>query len=235
MDGKSLGLMGIAAVIGGVVGGITVRLSSDSPKTTAKAETPASKDDDEDDGLDHRVKQLEQSVAGLEKKRRASEAIAAYGRALAAGDPAPDGGVPSPTAVDDPVFDTAVRDVLDRVDQERRDEREQRRTERMNQMVDEWSKQLATKLSLSDQQKQKVAEIFRDHFAKMRAMRGGGDGGMRTPQEWRQSFQALQDEQNKKLGEVLDSGQMDKLEQMRKDGELPMFGGGFGRGRRRGN
>lgn len=218
----------IAAVVGGVAGGVAGRYSAPAPK--AKATTTAAAEPSDTSDLARKVEQLERTVATLERERRVTRA--ALARNAQAGDDmagAPDGGARS-GSIDDPVFETAVRDIMDQIDDERREERRARMEERRKQAADRWAGWLGGELGLNDAQKQKVADIVRDYFQQMQAMRNS-DAGPMSRSEWRDKSRELRAKSEEKLGQVLDPQQMDKYKNLEDDQKI---GFGFGGGRRRG-
>jgi hypothetical protein len=139
-----------------------------------------------------------------------------------------DGGA-APATIDDPVFDTAVRDIMSQVNEERREERRARWEERRKQTADRWAGWLSGELGLSDAQKQKVAAIVQDYFKRMQEQMWNPDAGAMTRSERRDSMRSLRADSEKKLGQVLDPQQMDKYDALDDDQKI---GFGFGGGRR---
>lgn len=178
-----------------------------------------------DRSLSDRVTALEHEVARMKRNGNAIAALKAYGSAIAARRPPPDGGTARSTPVDDPVFQAAVEDVIDRTRQERR----QQRMQRFAQRVDD---RLTGELKLDAEQQQKVAQAIQDYMQKMRDMweNRDADGGLdRTSR--RQQMQKLRKNARDKIAGTLRSDQLDKFNSM--DRALP-FGGRGGRGRQRG-
>ena len=131
------------------------------------------------------------------------------------------------SAVDDPVFEAAVRDVLDQIETERTLERKERRTERMRAAADRVFERLAPELSLNEGQKQKVLAILREHFESMVEDRPADGGFAGSGRERMRERRAKLDQ---KLGEVLSEPQLKRMRELQESGELPGFGG-RGRGR----
>lgn len=211
----------VAALLGGVAGGALVRVTARAPApATSAAREPGAADTSD---LEKRIAALEQNASRAERTRRIERAAS---QAAPAGDdsaaPAPAAGRPS---VDDPVFETAVRDIIDQIDEERREERDARRSERRKRMAEAWTHELGSELSLSDAQKQKVAEVVQQYFEDLRAMRQS-DAGPSSRDEWRERARAEREKAEKKLAQVLDPGQMEKYKGLDESKKLGAGGGG---------
>jgi hypothetical protein len=218
----------IAVLAGGVAGGVAGRMSAPAPAPrTAKS---AAAEPEDSQALGAKVAKLERDVAALERERRITRA--ALARALPSdSDPAAgaDGGAP-PRSIDDPVFELAVRDVMDQIDDERRQERQARWEERRKVAADRWSAWLGTELGLSDDQKRKVADVVKSYFEKMQAT-WQSDAGPVTRQERRSKMRELRTESDKQLAQILHPQQKAKYDGMDEDDKI---GFGFGGGRRHG-
>ncbi|APR76522.1 Hypothetical protein A7982_01869 [Minicystis rosea] len=155
----------------------------------------------EDDGdLSARIATLEAEVSRLQQQRRSAPPPRAAAEAPAAtGEPAR-----ARPLVDDPVFESGVRDVLDRIQQERAGEREDRRT----QAQQRWADRLTEQAGLSDQQKAKVLGIAQDLAEKMRGLRDP-DAGASSPEGFRAQRDAFRAESEQRLAEVLSPKQME--------------------------
>jgi hypothetical protein len=217
----------IALLAGGVAGGVAGRLSV--PTAKAKTATAASAEPTDTSELAAKVDKLERTVASLERERRVTRAALARSLGQDGAEPSADGGVAAPT-IDDPVFETAVRDIMEQIDEERQTERRARWEERRKQAADRWAGWLGGELGLNDDQKRKVAEVVQDYFKRMQEMRNS-DAGPMSRSERREQSQALRTESEKKLGQVLDPSQMEKYRGLDDDQKI---GFGFGGGRRRG-
>ncbi len=208
------------AVLGGVVGGLITQHSAASPAKAVQSADANSVEPGTDGTLTDRVAALESQVARLKREKNAIAALRAYGSAMAANRRPPDAGAAPSTAVDDPVFQTAVEDIIDRTRQERRQQRMQRFTQRVND-------RLTSELKLDPAQQQKIAQAIQDFMQKVRDMweNRDADGGLdRTAR--RQQMQKLRDDARKKISGSLRSDQLDKFQSM--DRVLP-FGGRGGR------
>lgn len=216
----------VAALIGGGAGGAVARLTAKAPTPAASASREPGAAPDTSD-LEKRITTLEQNAAKSERSRRVERAAAA---AAPSGDD-PGGAAPAPGKphIDDPVFDTAVRDIIDQVSEERREEREARQTDRRKRMAEAWTQEIAGELGLSDAQKQKVADIVREYFDSLRALRDSDAGPPASRAQWRERARAEREKAEKKLGQTLDAGQMEKYKGLDDDKKLGMGGGGRGR------
>src|SRR5687767_1158526 len=114
----------VAAVLGGAVGGLVVsQLAPRRAEPSVVAEAPV-KSATTDAPLETRVLALEEKVARLSRRPPGVALPAPTG---AAANDAGTGG-PGPV-IDDPVFEVAVRDIVDRVEEERSSARDVRRDE----------------------------------------------------------------------------------------------------------
>ncbi len=228
--------LALASLIGGAVGGGAVGLMmkqpSGSPKTTASAEPSApsgeeGSTEEPSDDPNARVRALEREVAKLKRKSAAAQALAQYAKGISAEE---DGGGAATPFIhpEDPVFELSVRSVLDKVDQERRDERQQRRTARAQERVKRQTELLTERLKLTPDQVAEVGKILMDRVERFRALRNL-DGGARpvTRREWREQARIVQKKTDEQLAEVLDETQMKGYQAFQEEE-------GFGRGRGRG-
>ncbi len=230
--------LALASLLGGAAGGGAVGLMmkqpSKSSKTTASAEPAAQADENEpsdepSSDQSARVRALEREVAKLKRKSAAAQALAQYAKGISAEE---DGGGAATPFIhpEDPVFELSVRSVLDKVDQERRDERRERRTARSQERVKRQTELLTERLKLTPDQVAKVEKILLDRVERFRALRNQ-DAGARpvTRSEWRQQARIVQKKTDEQLGEVLDDTQMKGYQSFQEE-----EGFGRGRGRRRG-
>lgn len=212
----------VTAVLGGAVGGLLTGHSAASQAKAVQSADADPADPGSDSSLKDRVSALESQVARLKREKNAIAALRAYGSAIAARRGAPDAGAPPSSPVDDPVFQAAVEDIIDRTRQERRQEQMQRFTQRV-------SDRLTSQLKLDPDQQQKVAQAIQDYMKQIRDMweNRDADGGLDRNAR-RQRMQALRKDARTKIAGTLRSDQLDKFQSM--DRVLP-FGG---RGRRGG-
>ncbi|MEZ4221510.1 MAG: hypothetical protein R3B13_11335 [Polyangiaceae bacterium] len=221
----------LAGLLGGAVGGGAVGLvmkpSGKAARTTASAESreaenaPAAAAS----GEAARIAALEREVAQLKKKSAAAQALAQYAKSISASE---DGGTAVPFIhPEDPVFELSVRSVMDKVEQEKSDERQTRRTQLQQERVKRQTDQLAERLKLTPDQRSKVEKILLDRVERMRALRDPDAGAVPTTRnDWRERMRTMQKETDDKLAEVLSESQMKDYQDFREEE------GGFGRGRR---
>ena len=218
-----------SALGGGLVGGLVVHVARPRAPVRAEAAPESSAGAEESGALERRVGRLEQQLQYSERRQRTVDALQKMAQ-----EKSPDGGSAAVTrsAVDDPVFEAAVRDVLDQVETERSLERKERRTERVRAMADRFVERLTPDLGLNEAQKQKLLSILREHFEAMMQGAAQSDGGVPAPDQWRARQRERREKLDQKLGEVLSEPQLKKMRELQESGELPGFGGrGRGRGR----
>lgn len=146
---------------------------------------------------------LEEKVARLSRR---PPAVVAMPAPTGAGPH--DAGAGSPTPViDDPVFEVAVRDIVDRVEEERSSARDVRRDEQRRRMSETWVADLGLELSLTEAQKSKVTEIVTEMFQRLRELRNIDAGTVRRSERVAR-MRAVSEEAEKKLAGVLDQNQM---------------------------
>lgn len=184
--------------------------------TPAHASAPR----DEVRELSAQVAALQAEVARLRQQRTASGSTRPQIEAAAQ-----PGDAPARPVVDDPVFEAAVRAVMDRAQQERAGEREERRA----QASQRWADRLAEQAELSDAQKAKALTIAQELAEKLRDLREA-DAGPASAQAFRAQRDALRTQSEQRLAEVLSAHQM---EVYRGSTELQMEAGGGRGGRRR--
>jgi len=196
----------LGAIVGGVVGAL-VTVWVTAPKATKKATEPAVAEEKvaPTSDVEDRVAALERAVLRLEQRRLV--AAAAQASAQPSGEPAKANSGDSSPIIDDPVFEAAVRDVIERLEEERQAERELERGERRRQRAEEWASGLASTLRLSDQQKTKVSEIASQYFESLRSLRSSNERA-RDREAFRQQVAELRAQAEAKLGQVLDGSQL---------------------------
>jgi hypothetical protein len=211
-----------SAIVGGAVGGVAVSRIHPAPARPAAVDSSSTPDTDDLDELDRRLSAAE---AALKKLDRGLIAVAQS----RAGEQAAPAGSARPSAADDPVFEAAVRDVLGRIESERRTEREARQQERRREDAERWASGLGERLRMTDAQKARVAELAREFYEKLGAV-GRADGGAEPPtrDERRQQTQALRAQYDQRMGEVLDGRQMREYQAL---DQTERLGGNVGRRR----
>jgi hypothetical protein len=195
-QGTSIVVALLAGALGGVLGGLAsgwVRPHPPEPK-------PAAADYAEDvRDLAAKVAALDAAVARLEQQRRTAGVSPTVGAAARPSTDAPAKGA----LTDDPVFEAAVRDVMEKMQQERAKERDDRR----EAAAQRWADQLGDKLALTDAQKAGVLGVAQDLLQKLRDLRDADPGAPQGP-GWREQRAALVAQGEQRLGELLSSRQM---------------------------
>jgi hypothetical protein len=213
---SALVVPGLSALLGGAIGTlVTLSLSRNQPAVVARAEPLAAASAQLPTGapLDGRVDALERSVRALALKESVARAMqAATPEAAGTEQPPPADVAP---IVDNPVFEAAVRDVMDRAEQERNLERETQRAEWRKRAAEEWGNNLSQKLRLTDIQKAKVIEIANGFWEKLRDARQGADAGPPpTREQRRQQLDALRQGAEAELAKVLDHSQLTSYQEL---------------------
>lgn len=215
----TLGLLVIAALVGGAAGAGATWALSKKPESAAKLKADTSRagraQDDEAEALAYRLDRLENDLRALRKQSQSTEALRKYAATLdkngkegnsSAGD------APEPVVdAEDPSFELAVRSVLDRVDWEREEERKVTESKRREERALRQTELLTQRLKLTPAQTQKVQQILVDQMNTFRRLREGDDGGPPRPStrdEWRSRVEAIRTETEQKLAQILDNEQM---------------------------
>jgi hypothetical protein len=209
----------VAGAISGVVGNLATGYLRASPAKAKPAPAVTAQAEEAPD-LAARVTELEAEVARLRQRRNVGAPMP-----TPAGTQRPaEGG--QRALPDDPVFEAAVRDVMNKMQEERAGEREDRR----QQGVQRWADQLGEKLQLNDQQKASVAAIGQDFVQKLRDQREAGAG---TPagQPMFEQRSALLAQAEQKLAEVLSPKQMQTYKESPDLQLIATLRGGAGGGR----
>lgn len=210
----------IAGALGGVAGGVAAGRLMPAEKP---APAPRGATSSDVRALSEQISTLQSEVTRL-KQRQQGAAVAARAPADTASPQVED--APRRKLVDDPVFEAAVRDVVEKVQQERTGDREERRT----QSLQRWADRLAEQASLSAVQKTKVLAIAQELNDKVRDMRDS-DAGANTRQEFLAQREALRAQSEEKLKEVLSQKQME-VYRGSSELQLDIGWGRGGRGRR---
>jgi len=204
-----------------VIGGLLVRYAhsgAPDPKAGAKHQPSAEKAD-----LEERLAALERQIGARQPPPRilrpppapATTAGSPNSGSSSAARPAPD----PPAVVDDPVFEAAVRDILERVDEERDSEREVRSEERRREAAHGWTAEFAARAALREDQKAKVFSIVQEYLNALRDPRDSGPdaGPAMTRREWRARSRELRDRAEQRLAEVLSRDQLDSYHALDED------------------
>jgi hypothetical protein len=132
--------------------------------------------------------------------------------------PAP---APSAAVVDDPVFEAAVRDVVQRVEEEHVSEHEAKLAEQRQTAATHFASGLVDKLRLTEQQQAKVAAIAHEFYDHVRDALAATDGGAAPSfNDQRTKVRALRNDSEQTLGEVLDPSQRGSYEKLDDDDKL---------------
>jgi hypothetical protein len=131
--------------------------------------------------------------------------------------------------VDDPVFEAAVRDVLDRVQDEREAQRNTRRDQREAESADRWVLAVGPQLQLREDQQSQIKAILQKQSESMRALRDSNtDDRPMLRSEWRAKMTEISQQTETALLGVLDASQKAKYETLDEDdkvGGQRSFGG----------
>ncbi len=229
-----------SALVGGAVSGFVVnRLGAEreaveveaEPKKKKKVATPRV-----DTQLETRLAELEGQLASLRRSQQAREALTKFAESMTDDESdAPKQKKPSGVVDEaDPVFELAVRSVMDRVEWEKDEEekavRQQRRTERASRQT----ALLTERLKLSEEQAQEVSAVLTSQMDRFRGLRDrdgeSGDSRPATRSEWRERIETIRKETEQELAKVLSEEQMAAYQSYAEEEGI----GGRGFGRRRG-
>lgn len=201
----------LGAVVGCVVGVIATRpgaSSDEAPRPLpAQAERAFESEDAEPDEigpLAARIRSLEQRVSLLTAALGAARGETAAGT----GEPASE---LTSADVADPVFEAAVRDLLDRIDDERREERTERTRRRAGHGAQRVADRLTQELGLTERQQQELLDIFKAHYETLATLRDqDATDAPATPGEWRARMAEIRQSTDTKLEEALTPAQLEK-------------------------
>ncbi len=216
---QSTVLVVVGACIGGAAGaGVTLLLAPESKQVAlAKDEATVSKKAPKARRPTDDVTRLERRLDSLERRLSLLTFAQAHSKptkpaADVAGDDAP---AEPPKVVDDPVFEAAVRDVVDRIDFEKETQRDVERTERRQASTKRWVESISNELKLTQEQQEKIAGVVAGYYEKLRELRDA-DAPDRPllRSEWRERMRAARAEAEEGLKAVLDTDQRSKYEQL---------------------
>lgn len=181
----------------------------------AKVDTPELDDGDE---LAHRIEALEGAVRSLQRRDQAQL------RALAASAPSsgPNSARPAEarSLVDDPVFEAAVTDVMERVAEQQATERQAQREERQKQRVDHWATELSAKLALTPEQRASLLQIRTSMQEEMQRAFDADAGAALSREQRRARAREIQATAEARLGAALSGRQLAEYEKL--DPELKL-------------
>lgn len=217
----SLGAGGVLLAIGSEAEPAAER-SQPSDRLTERPSDERDRPVPSDTDVERRLAALEARVQRLERTRIALQQAASDGDDEERDE--------SGNVIDNPVFEAAVRDVVDRVEGEQEQVRQERRMRRMAAWAKDSASELAESLSLDEAQRAKVQALLKEHFERIIAERESGraDGGSSR----RERFLAAREELDSKIDAVLTPAQRRQATALRENGEFPGTWGGR-RGRRR--
>ncbi len=228
----------VAAVVGGATGALVSRVwGGPSASAGQSVDLPTKNGATDLAEVERRLGRLEQLAARQEALRRLA---AASGTRRASNDEQGDGeqgkserSQPDAPIVDDPVFEAAVRDVVDRVEEEQDARREERQSQRREQMATAWARDLEAELGLSEPQREQLQALALEFFESMRGswqrQDEGADAGVLTWAERRAQGEKLREGFQGRLGELLSPAQLARYQALEPERQL---GTGFGRGSR---
>jgi hypothetical protein len=189
----------VVAVLAGALGGVLGNLATGWLKPHTPEPKPATADYAEDmRDLSARVSALDAQLTRLSQQRRMEAFRPAQAPAAQAS-----ADVPARAVTDDPVFEAAVRDVMDKMQKER----DKARDDRREQAAQRWADQLGDKLELTDKQKAGVLGVAEDVLSKMREMREADPAAPPGP-NFREQRTAMISQGEQRLGEILSAHQM---------------------------
>jgi hypothetical protein len=168
---------------------------------------------------EERLAALERRMVQVEMRRSFRPATPAGGTPAAPNPPPPtaaqaDPRADAPAAVDDPVFEAAVRDVVQRVEDERDNERQVAREEQRQAAAQRWATELTEKLGLREDQKGKLLTLAREFYDQLREVFRGDAGAGLPPEDRREKVRALRQQYDEKLGGVLDHAQLGEYQKL---------------------
>lgn len=207
-------MVGVAAMVGGLFGGLGAhyvdslteddgaRRGTERALATDREPTQDLRAPDEDEQTD--LAALRRRLASMERRLSLVTAALAQGQGVAV-DGELDGSANPSQAMDDvdvadPIFEAAVLDIIDRQEEREEEERDERRRTLRKERSERYAEALTEKLSLTDEQREKVAELVREHFESFRALRDRDNPNRPvTRSEWRKHM----DEMNRRVDEKL--------------------------------
>lgn len=230
---------GLSAIFGGAVSGLAVTRLGAEPQAQPARAKKASPDGAAE--LERRLAQLEGQLSTLRRQQQARTQLRKYAEALqedvddAADQAPPKGNTPISGVVDgeDPVFEMAVRSVMDRVDWEKDEERKTARANRSAERAQRQTELLTQRLSLDSQQSAAVAAALGQQMERFRALRDADDDSEPRPvtrEEWRQRIGDIRQQTEATLTKLLSEEQMRRYVEIAEEEGIGTRG--FGGGRR---
>ena len=230
--------LGLALVLSTLVGGTAawfVTRGATSERQRRESRSPSSELAERVDALEARVDQLARELSGLRQQRAAERRLVQFADSLRRGEGADgtDEDAAQASALsrgDDPQFELAVRQVLDRIDWEREEEQKLVSAQRQEQRAQRQSHLIAERLELAPHQREQLAQVLARQMQAFRALRDPPTGEERpaTRSEWAERMQGIRADTEAALAQFLSEQQ---LEQYRKFSEEEGFGPGLRRQR----
>lgn len=212
-----------SALVGGLVGGIVASSMGAAPPPKTDQEKPKTESSESSDldpravtRLETRLAELEGRVSALRRQREAVASLKDYAKAMAEGDTEATGtkqpSAPGVVDAEDPVFELAVRSVMDRVEWEKDEEKKVTRAQRRSERTQRHAELLTERLALSDEQAKAVGAALNKQMETFRKLREEGENGEEerpaTRAEWRERVGKIRSQTERELGEILDEEQM---------------------------
>ena len=224
---RALLLAGTSALVGGVAGATASswlavgQTEPGAPRTSGSDDGVAPERAAVDSSLLQRVESVEQALRALQGRRTGSEPRArAAETGLAQADAVLDQSRAA-APIDDPVFEAAVLDVLERAEEDRDSERDVKRADRGRQRAEHWANELATRLALSPEQSAKILQIQTQLISDLRERRRSAPTEPYVPREERRAAtRALREGAEQQLRQTLDARQVAQYDQL--EGELKL-------------
>lgn len=217
---------------GGVAFAVAGSAAPPAPGHAVTASSSASAGED----VAARIDDLEAALRALRKKSAAAQALREYAGALSRGES--DGGargsiVSGVVDAEDPVFELAVRGVMDAIEWEREEERRVTRAARRSERARRQAEAYARELGLTPAQQKKLEEALISQLEAFRTLREPPDGGARPAgrREWRAALAKIRSDTEAKLAGVLDEKQLAAYRALRDEEESGWGGAAPGRSR----
>lgn len=208
-----------SAIVGGLAAGLVVSMTSPTPPRERRpvgepqAEPPP--ESGELTRLEVRLAALEGKLAALRRQQQSREQLKKYAESLAEDDGTGASKKRAPNGVvdgEDPVFELAVRSVMDRVDWEKDEQQKAERQQQRDERADRQTALLTERLGLNDEQSEAVSAVLVRQMDRFRALRDrdGNSEGPRpaTRSEWRQQITEIRKQTEDELLAVLTEAQM---------------------------
>jgi hypothetical protein len=222
----------LAAIIGGIAGGLLVWLLTPSARPSRQAASPGHGDAENRGDVEARIDELERQMSLLRRRAAAREALAAFVQAAQTQEDRDSAGDASLKTVIDPgnpKFEEAVRGVMDVLRQEEKLARETRRVLRRKARARNLTQLLAEELRLTESQQQEVERIFADQYARYRELRraareqGQGPLTPRHKKDRKERIrQQIESETDRLLDEVLDEDQLELFRRIREEERIKL-------------